>query len=78
MKKMGLGLFQAGLLLMASTTASAAAISHTLGDDDFFGFGLAIGTIGDPVPAFDFNNQEVSDPLFTDHELFYKIASSGP
>ena len=44
---------------------NAVAID-SLGDRDFFGFGS--GTLGDPVPAIEFDNRDPSDPAFTDFD----------
>jgi hypothetical protein len=49
------------------STSYGAITTQTLGDADFFGFGT--GSLGDPVPVFDFDNRTSTDPEFTDHDL---------
>lgn len=55
------------LLVSSHNLSYAATVTQILGDIDFFGFDS--GTIGNPVPTFDFNNQEPDDPAFTDRDI---------
>lgn len=59
--------FAAALIGMASVPTATAAVVHTLGDQDFFGFGS--GTIGDDVPSIDFDNNQAGDPSHTDRDI---------
>jgi hypothetical protein len=49
------------------SAVGATTLTQRLGDSDFFGF--EVGTIGSPVPRFDFNNTAGADPSFTDHDI---------
>ncbi len=53
-------------IILAINPVSATVV-NTLGDLDFFGFG--VGTIGDPSPAIDFDNRTVGDPAHTDNDI---------
>lgn len=47
---------------LVSVLAHGDTIVSQLGDEDFFGFGLAVGSVGDPVPAFDFDLAVAAGP----------------
>jgi len=56
------------LFSIAPVPSVSADIVHTLGDLDFFGFGA--GVYGaDNIPAFEVDNRDPGDPLFTDHDV---------
>lgn len=62
--KLALALLLVSLSSIAAGQSSTSQVVVTWGDADFFGF--PVGVLGDPVPAIDFDNRDVDDPLYTD------------